>query len=82
MNFSARKYIVNIAIAIAAIAVGVLALLGRIAEFWSISALLAAGITVVRAWFLTIPFGKEKEAQAAERVKARLEKERTKKEGS
>lgn len=76
MKFSPAKYILNIIIAIAAIAVGALAVMGTIHGLWIIPAMIAAGIAVVRAWFLTIPFGKEKEARAAERVKARLEAER------
>lgn len=73
MKFSATKFILNFVMAIAAIAVGVLAVTGRIHELWIIPAILTAGFAVVRAWFLTIPFGKKKEDEALERVKTRLD---------
>lgn len=71
MKFSIRKYILNIVMAVAAIALGVLAGTGIIHELWFLPAVLAAGVAVVRAWYLTIPFGKQREQEAAERVKAR-----------
>jgi len=77
MKFSIIKFLINFTICIVALSVGVLAVLGKISAFWIIPAILVVGFTKTRAWFLTIPFGKEKEHEAAERVKTRVDNQHT-----
>ena len=75
MKFSPVKYILNVLVLIAALAVIVLCLTGTIAEFWAFPAIIAVVFCLTLCWYLTIPFGKAKEAAAAERVKAQQEQD-------